>query len=39
MAILDLQDMEASDRCGGGNQASTLSLVLCASEASVNLCL
>ncbi|MBO0819575.1 MAG: SapB/AmfS family lanthipeptide [Nocardiopsaceae bacterium] len=41
MAILDMQGMEAADRCGhgGGNQASTLSLLLCASEASVNLCL
>jgi hypothetical protein len=40
MAILDLQNMEAADRCGGGGgAASTLSLLLCASEVSVNLCL
>jgi hypothetical protein len=41
MAILDLQSMEAADRCGGGGggAASTLSLLLCASEVSVNLCL
>jgi hypothetical protein len=39
MALLDMQGMEATDRGCGGGGASTLSLLLCASEASVNLCL
>lgn len=37
MSILDMQGMDAADRCGGGD--SGLSLAACVSEASVSLCL
>jgi hypothetical protein len=36
MALLDLQGMEQEQRNGGG---SNVSLTLCASEASVQVCL
>jgi hypothetical protein len=37
MALLDLQGMEQEQRNGGGG--SNVSLTLCASEASVQVCL
>ncbi|CAM5678967.1 MULTISPECIES: SapB/AmfS family lanthipeptide [Streptomyces] len=37
MALLDLQAMDAPEHGGGGG--STISLTLCASQASVLLCL
>ena len=38
MALLDLQGLEVSDR-GQGGGGSQVSLLLCASEASVTVCL
>jgi hypothetical protein len=40
MALLDMQGMEPENRCHGhGGGGSELSLLLCASEASITLCL
>lgn len=39
MALLDLQAMESAQRGGHGGEGSDVSLTLCASEASVQLCL
>ncbi len=40
MSVLDLQAMEsAAERGGHGGEGSDASLLLCASEASVQLCL
>jgi hypothetical protein len=40
MPLLDLQAMESpTERWGGGGDGSDVSLLLCASEASVQLCL
>jgi hypothetical protein len=39
MAILDMQDMQAREEHGGGRFGSDVSLLLCASETSVLVCL
>jgi Lanthionine-containing peptide SapB precursor RamS len=39
MALLDLQGMEPERNGGGGGGGSHVSLTLCASQASVQVCL
>jgi hypothetical protein len=39
MSVLDLQAMESAAERNGGGEGSDASLLLCASEASVQLCL
>ncbi len=39
MALLDMQEMEAQRNGGGHHGGSDVSLLLCASEASITLCL
>lgn len=39
MALLDMQGMEPETRRHHGGSGSELSLLLCASEASITLCL
>jgi len=39
MALLDLQAMTATERGGHGGEGSDVSLLLCDSSASIQLCL